>query len=70
MFVSMDFEPVDVLKEELEVKYPDKGIVGAAVCVSLHEAFLDVVRLADAGVCFQVLCGLMFGYEVRNILDS
>lgn len=68
VFVSMDFEPVDELKVELEEKYPDKVIVAAAVYVSLHEAFLDVARLADAGVCYQALCGLMFGYRVKNII--
>jgi len=68
VFISMDFEPVDEVNEELEEKYPDEVIVAAAVYVSLHEAFLDVARLADAGVCYQVSCGLLFGYRVKNII--
>ncbi len=68
VFISMDFEPVDEIKNDLEKEYPDDVIIAAAVYVSLHEAFIEIARLADAGVMYPVLSGLMFGYRVKNII--
>ena len=68
VFISMDFEPVDEIKNDLEKEYPDEVIIAAAVYVSVHEAFLEVARMADAGVMYPALSGLLFGYQVKNII--
>ena len=36
--------------------------------ISLHPDFIEVAKLIEAGVCRDALCGLLFGFQVKNII--
>jgi len=36
--------------------------------ISLHPDFIEVAELIEAGVCRDALCGLLFGFRVKNII--
>jgi hypothetical protein len=66
--LSLGFDVCDEIIDDLNKKYPDDIIVAASLYVSLHEGFIEVARLLDAGIIYPIISGLLYRYKVKNII--
>jgi hypothetical protein len=62
VYFGLDFE--DGFKSQ-EPGHPEPL---TSMYISLHPGFIEVARLIEAGICGDALCGLLFGYDTKNII--
>ena len=66
--LSIGFDVCEDIKFDLQQKYPHDIIVAACVYISLHDCFIKVAELLVAGIQYPTISGLLFGYQVKNII--